>query len=280
MQPLFVETVAWRAAEGTDYMTWPAFDDLDVDVVMTTRHGGVSTGPYGSLNLGLHVGDDDALVIENRRRAACTIGASLDDLVFCHQAHGRGVAAVTPSDRGRGARSLATAIPGVDAAVTAEPGPVLAMMVADCVPIALYAPRAHVAGAVHSGWRGTVLRVAEAAVHAMVELGASAADIVAAVGPAIDPDHYQVGPEVMEAVVECFGGDTDDLLRRDGHEDADTYLFDLWEANRRILVEAGVPPERILVADVPSGGDGPFFSHRAEKPCGRNSLLVRLRPRP
>jgi YfiH family protein len=280
MHPLAVDTVAWRSTDGIDFMTWPAFDDLDVDVVMTTRHGGVSAGAYGSLNLGLHVADDDELVVENRRRAARTIGASLEDLVFCNQTHGSGVLVVTESDRGRGTESLQSAIDGVDAVVTTDVGPVLVMMVADCVPMALYAPATHIAAAVHSGWRGTVGRVAGAAVEAMVALGASPDDIVAAIGPAVDPDQYQVGPEVMEAASECFGGDTDDVLRPDDGEGAGTGLFDLWAANRRILVEAGVRPEHIHVAGVPSGGDGPFFSDRGARPCGRNAILVRLRPRP
>jgi len=278
MQPLSVEAVAWRAIGGLEVMTWPAFDDLDVDVVMTTRHGGVSAGAYESLNLALHVGDDDDLVVENRRRAAQAIGAHLGDLVFCNQTHGRSVFVVTGSDRGRGTTSLTTAIDGVDAVVTAEAGPVLAMMVADCVPIALCDPRAHVAGAVHAGWRGTVLRVADAAVNAMTGLGASADDIVAAIGPAIHPDRYQVGPEVREAAAAGFAGEIDDLVRPDAGGPPDTYLFDLWKANQRILVEAGVRPDHIVCAAVPSGGAGPFFSDRAGRPGGRTSILVRLRP--
>jgi polyphenol oxidase len=273
-----VETVAWRAVEGIDFMTWPAFDDLDVDVVMTTRQGGVSEGVYESLNLALHVADDNDLVIENRRRAARTLGASLDDLVFCNQTHGRGVRVVTSADRGRGTTSLGSAIDGIDAVVTTEPGPVLAMMVADCVPIALYSPQGNVAGAVHSGWRGTVARVAEQAVKTMVELGASADDMIAAVGPAIDPQCYQVGPEVREAALQAFDGDVADVISPDG-ERTDTFLFDLWEANRRILMEAGLQPDHILVGGVPSGGDGPFFSDRMARPCGRNALLVRLKAR-
>ena len=83
----------------------------------------------------------------------------------------------------------------------------------------------------------------------------------------------------MEAALECFEGDTDDLLRPDGDEGSARYLLDLWEANRRILVEAGLRPDHILLAGVPTGDDGPFFSHRAAQPCGRNALLVRLHPR-
>jgi len=187
---------------------------------------------------------------------------------------------VGAAERGRGSTALSTALEGVDAVVTAVPGPVLAMMVADCVPIALYSPRAHIAGAVHAGWRGTVVRVAEAAVGAMVDLGASADDIVAAIGPAADPDRYQVGPEVMEAAAECFAGEVGDIVRPDAGGGANRYRFDLWEANRRILLEAGVLSDRILLAGVPSGGGGPFFSDRAARPCGRNCILVRLHPRP
>jgi YfiH family protein len=277
MHPLSLDAVDWRAAGGIDVMTWPAFDDFDLDVVMTTRHGGVSTGVYGSLNVGLHVGDEDNLVVENRRRAAGAVGAPLEDLVICNQTHGRGVHIATGADRARGTTSLRSAVDGIDALVTTKPGLVLTMMVADCVPIALYSPPAHVAAAVHSGWRGTVVRVTQAAVEAMVELGAAPQDIVAGLGPAVAPDRYKVGPEVMEAAVECFGGDTDDVLRASGDE---TWLFDLWEANRRILVEAGLDMDNIHTARIPSGGDGPFFSDRDARPCGRNALLVRIRPRP
>lgn len=261
-------------------MAWPAFDDLAVDVVMTTRHGGVSTGGYRSLNLALHVGDDDDRVIHNRGLAAELIGAELGDMVFCNQTHGRGVLRVTASDCGRGSRSVTTAPDGVDAMVTAEVGPALAMMVADCVPIALYDPRSHVAGVVHSGWRGTVLRVAEASVQAMVRLGSSPDDIIAAIGPAIEANKYKVGPEVMKAASVCFRGETADVIHPERGEGTGKYLFDLWEANRRILAESGVSPDRILVAGIPTGGDGPFFSYRDEKHCGRNAMLVSLERRP
>ncbi len=283
-----LDTVAWRATSGIDYMTWPLLDDLPVDAVMTTRFGGVSQGPYRSLNLGLHVGDDHDLVLHNRDLAAGLIGARLDDMVFCNQAHGRGVLVVTEKDRGRGARSTETAPEGIDAMVTAVPGLAIAMMVADCAPIALYDPHGHIAAVVHSGWRGTVVRVAEAAVRSMADLGASPDDLVAVIGPAVDPEQYRVGPEVMEAVSKCFAGDISDVIRpisgsgggSGSGSGQGTYLFDLWEANRRILVEAGLRADRIASAGFPTGGDGPFFSHRSEQPCGRNAILVKLRPRP
>ena len=132
-------------------LAWPAFDGHPVDALVTSRQGGVSAGPYASLNLGLHVGDSTAAVLENRRRTAAALGADLGDLVFCHQSHGRNVQVVTAADRGRGTLSQDDAIAATDALVTAEPGVVLVVMVADCVPIVLYDPVARVLSCVHAG---------------------------------------------------------------------------------------------------------------------------------
>ncbi len=188
-----------RRLGDLDVLAWPAFDGLGLDAVVTTRHGGVSQGAYASLNLGLHVGDDDKAVLENRGRAAAALGANLGDMVFCQQSHGRAVRVVTAADRGRGTLSLADAIDSTDALVTTEPGIVLVVMVADCVPIVLHDPVAHVLACVHAGWRGTVARVSEAAVDVMSTLGANPADVIACLGPAIAPDRYQVGADVAEA---------------------------------------------------------------------------------
>ena len=139
--------------------------------MVTTREGGVSAGPYRSLNLALHVGDEPAAVLENRRRAAGTLGAALDDLVIGAQVHGTGTSVVATSERGRGPVRWLTPFPGWDALVTATPGLVLVTLVADCVPVVLVDPRARVLATVHAGWRGTAGRVAEAAVVAMGRLG-------------------------------------------------------------------------------------------------------------
>lgn len=245
-----------------------------VDAVVTERTGGVSTGPYASLNLGLHVGDDPAAVVENRRRAAALLPADLDDLVFCEQAHGRVVVTVGPADRGRGTRSLNDAVPAADALVTTSPEVVLAVLVADCVPIALVDPHAGVVAAVHAGWRGTTADVAGAAVAAMVAAGASPDRIVAALGPAVPPERYQVGPEVAAAAEQAGLAAA---LRPDSRPDR--WRFDLWAANEALLVRAGVPAANVSrTAAVPTGGNGPFFSDRVARPCGRFALLARLRP--
>jgi YfiH family protein len=263
-----------RRRAGLDVLTWAAFEPFDVDVMVTTRHGGASAGPYASLNLGLHVGDASANVLENRRRVAMALGADPGDFVFCNQAHGRQVAVVTADDRGKGARRLDDAIAQTDALVTKDAGVVLAVMVADCVPIVLYDPVAHVLGCVHAGWRGTVARVSEAAVEAMRSLGAHPGSVIAGLGPAVAPERYQVGAEVAEAAERGLGDAASQVIRPDG---AGKWLFDLWAANRLVLHDAGVAEEHIAVAAMPTGPTpGLFFSDREARPCGRFAAIARL----
>jgi copper oxidase (laccase) domain-containing protein len=138
-----------RPRAGLRVLAWAAFDQLDLDALVTTRQGGTSRGPYESLNLGLHVADHDDEVIENRRRAATALGAELEDMVFCEQSHGREVRVVTAADRGRRTLRLDDTIADTDALVTTDPGVALVVMVADCVPVVLYDPVAHVLACVH-----------------------------------------------------------------------------------------------------------------------------------
>jgi polyphenol oxidase len=267
----------FRPRGGLETLAWPAFDGFPVDVAVTTRHGGVSAGSYATLNLALHVGDEPADVLENRRRAAAAMGAGLGDFVFCSQAHGREARIVTAADRGRGAWSLDDALGGADALVTTDPGTVLAVMVADCVPIVLYDPTTQVLACVHAGWRGTVTRVVDAALEAMATLGTRPENVIAGLGPAISPDRYQVGDEVADAARECFGVHAEGVLRPDG---AGRWLFDLWTANVAILGQAGVAREHTHVAGIPTDAKpGHFFSDRAVRPCGRFAAIAKLRPR-
>ncbi|HEV8279327.1 MAG TPA: peptidoglycan editing factor PgeF [Streptosporangiaceae bacterium] len=262
---------------GVPVLTWPVFDALPVEAVVTTRHGGVSAGRYATLNLSFAVGDDAANVRENRRRVAAALGASPDTFVFAAQVHGHRVAVVSAADRGRGAVSADDAIGPADALVTTEPGIVLAILVADCVPIVLYDPATHVLACVHAGWRGTLARTAQAALAAMRSLGTRPRDVVAGIGPSIAPGAYQVGEEVANAAREAFGERAQTLLRPAG---PGRWQFDLPAANRHGLRTAGVPDGQIHVAATPTGPDpGLFFSHRAERPCGRFALVARLHPR-
>lgn len=159
----------------------------------TDRWGGVSTAPWGQLNLGGAVGDAPAAVRANRKLAAGALGLDAADVVWMKQVHGREVAVVT----GRQAEGHA---PEADAVVTARSGLALAVLTADCVPLLLADPVAGVAAAVHAGRPGMAAGVVPAAVAAMAELGAVPSRTVAVSGPAVCGRCYEV-PEGMRAEV-------------------------------------------------------------------------------
>ena len=271
-----------RAAGPLTLLTWPALDASGVVAAVTAREGGVSSGPYATLNLSLSVGDDPAQVAENRRRLAAALGTDLGDFVFARQVHGAGVRVVREADRGSGAFGMDDAIADTDALVTATPGVVLVILTADCVPIVLHDPVAGVLACVHAGWRGTVARVCAAAVAAMASLGSRPSDVIAGLGPAVAPARYQVGADVHDAVIQAFGPAADGFIRPDPQAPG-RWLLDLWAANRHALREAGLPGSQIHGTDIPTGptdaGDpGYFFSDRMARPCGRLALVASLRP--
>jgi len=255
-------------------LRWEEAGSLGAAVAVTTREGGVSHAPYDTLNLGFHVGDRPAAVARNRSRAAGAFGVALDTMVFARQVHGSAVAVVGHEERGRGTASEDDAIGATDVLVTTTPGLTLVILVADCLPVALVDPVAGVLAAAHAGWRGTAAGVLPAAVAAMTGLGARAERVHAFLGPAVAPDRYQVGDEVVRALSDAVRPDELDpaVSRADG---PGHWLVDLVPANRQQLVRSGLRPEHITGCGVTTAEDA-LFSDRAERPCGRFGLLARL----
>ena len=209
------------------------------EVVFTTRVGGVSEGPYASLNLGRKSGDDVERVDVNRRIACESIGADLEKLALNYQVHSDRVLRAAPRVRGEQADGLWTDEPGL---------PILALS-ADCLPIALArADRGEPAVAVlHVGWRGLLAGIVEAGARALGER-----ELAAAIGPGIGPCCYDVGEEVAAPFRERFG---DDVV----HESR----LDLWTSAERTLRAAGV--ERVKRFDRCTACEPEtFFSHRRD----------------
>jgi polyphenol oxidase len=166
---------------------WP--DDGLVHA-FTTRPGGVSDGPYASLNITRSRGDDPAHVVENRERVRRAVG--LDHLVFATQVHGRAVVRVDQPPKGDQPAGEA------DALITDRPGIGLVCQTADCTPVLLFDPKRRAIAAIHSGWRGTVQNIIQATLEALVaHYGCDPGDMIAAIGPSISADNYRVGPEVV-----------------------------------------------------------------------------------
>lgn len=150
------------------------------------RRGGVSTGDLASLNVSAATGDNPQRVAENRALAVTTVGFAPDSLVTLKQVHSTAVETVAGPLAG---------MPEADGMVTSVPGLALGILTADCAPVLLADPQARVVGAFHAGWKGAIGGIAEATVEAMVALGADPRRIVAAIGPTISGQNYEVGPD-------------------------------------------------------------------------------------
>lgn len=156
-----------------------------------TRQGGASSGVYASLNVGLGSGDDPAAVAENRRRAAAMFDAPPERLATCYQVHSARIVTAEgawPAER-----------PNADGIATRTSGIICGALAADCAPILLADGEAGVVACAHAGWRGALAGVAETALAAMESLGARSERIVAAIGPCIGPQSYEVGLEFVAA---------------------------------------------------------------------------------
>lgn len=162
-----------------------------------TRQGGVSAGVYESLNVGAGSRDDTAAVAENRARAAAAFGAPPERLLTCYQIHSAlAVAAAGP---------WTTPRPEADAVATSTPGLICGALAADCAPVLIADPEARVVAAAHAGWRGARGGIVEAAVQAMIGLGARPERMAAAIGPCIGPESYEVGLDFLDAFADAPG---------------------------------------------------------------------------
>jgi hypothetical protein len=249
------------------------FSGDSVTAVVTTRHGGVSTGVYDSLNLGDHVGDDHEAVLENRRRLAAALGVGR--LTVADQRHRDRVAVIGADLAGRGHDGDADArdaLPGTDAMVTSLPGVALATIAADCAPVVLFDPVRPAIGVAHCGRRGTVLGTLPKTISAMREaFGSQPGDLAAGIGPAIGADSYEIGEAEAGEVTAAFPG-AGGLLRptRPGH-----WTFDMTGALRIQLRDAGVEDVHPMGIDTRTSTDD-FFSDRAARPCGRFMAVAML----
>ncbi len=252
---------------GLRYYTFEIFPENVIQAVFT-RQGGVSPHPWDSLNVGGSIGDDITHVRENRIRSFRALGRAPESIHDVWQVHSADmIYADAP-------RPLDTQYQKADIILTNNPQVTLFMRFADCTPILLYDPVKEVVGMVHSGWLGTVRGAAGAAVQAMQQRYASKpADILAAIGPSIGPDHYEVGEDVISQVKETFGADARSLLEEHG----ESLHFNLWEANQILLEGAGV--NQIETAGICTAcHPDDWFSHRGEKgKTGRFGALIALK---
>ena len=232
-----------KTVDGVPYLSYPILESTGmVKHGFSTRLGGVSTGHCATMNISTTRGDDPKAVEENRRRIAKAIGVKTEDLTYTNQTHTTNVAVVEAKDRG--SRFMET-----DGMVTNVPGICLVTFYADCVPLFFVDPVHRAIGLSHSGWRGTVNKMGKVTVELMQkEYGTDPSQVVAAIGPSICRDCY----EVSEDVIEEFRAGFDEALWPDlfCRKENGKYQLDLWRANQAVLAEAGVCQENTAVTNL------------------------------
>ena len=249
--------------------TWPA--SVPIHALVTTRQGGISSSPYDDLNLGDHVGDESSRVIANRQVLRKYLPA---EPIWLKQTHSIQVS--TPESRSQSCSKPFEA----DAAVTNIPDEVLAILTADCLPVLLTNADGTVIGAAHAGWRGLCDGVLENTVDEMLKLAhqSSAIDLIAWMGPAIGPNSYEVGEDVVGRFQECG-------LHQMNHcflpipNKPGKYLADLYQLARDRLKTVGVAS--IFGGDLCTVQDQErFFSYRRDGVTGRFASLIWVSPQP
>lgn len=254
--------VVFHGDQGPCYFTFPALTNTGLcRHAFSTRLGGVSRGRYASLSLSFFMGDDRQAVYENYRRLCGAIGVDEKKLVFGDQVHSANVRVVTEADAGKGI-TRERDYSAVDGLVTNVPGLPLATLYADCVPLLFLDPVKKAVGCSHAGWKGTAASIGRRTVEVMQKAyGSDPADILACIAPSIGPCCYEVDEPLREAFSKIPDVSPEGLLTPKGEG---KYMLNLWEANRRILLAAGLKAEHITIAQVCTCCHADVFhSHRA-----------------
>lgn len=263
--------MALRWTAGTDAL------DIGVDEALAALHGfagrrgGVSGGPYASLNLGPRSGDEPAEVRRNRNRLLDALGLSGRRLVAPRQTHSAEVAVLR-----RGEAPPAGGVTEGDGIVTDDRSLALMLLAADCAAVLLEDHERGVIAAAHAGWRGAAGGIAAVTVQRMVEsFGCRPTDLRAVIGPAIGRCCYEVGPEVVAAVDRATPGGAAAVVEWQGHGKA---RLDLAGVSVAQLLGAGLAPDRVTNAALCTACHvDRFYSHRRTgEPTGRNGAAIAL----
>jgi hypothetical protein len=253
-----------RTEGGVTFLTSKRLESDGFLVACTERTGGASAGRFASLNLGLRSGDDVDAVVENRGRVIAAL--DVEPFACVRQKHGARIVRAGPARKGAGFLDPDEALGDADGIVTTSKGVAIAVLAADCVPVALADPGTGRLSVVHAGWRGVAAGILRGALQAF----ASPGDVRAVIGPAIGPDHYEVGEDVALAVSAATerGAVTSKV--------GSSLRLDLPATVARILREAGVT--KVEKADectacLPKR----FYSHRRDGEGGGRQAMIAVR---
>lgn len=256
------------------YFTFEHFDDTGlVNHCFTSKVGGYSSNNYESLNMGLNIGDDNFLVKQNHKLVADLLNAELESFVYSKQVHSTRIIQIK---EGFNPIEDLKNICDVDGFITDSSNFTLHTVYADCVPVYILDPVNKVVGIAHSGWRGTVGKIGKELMKSLeVAFGSKPLECLAGIGPSIGPCCFEVGKEVTAEFEKVFTNKEDYLYKKKEKKD---YL-DLQKANVAVLIEAGIPLESIISADMCTCCNPEYFySYRRDNGnTGRMAAILKLK---
>ena len=256
------DSIQQRQKGELEYLVFPKLEETGVvEHLFTTRTGGVSNGIYSTMNLSFSRGDDLECVRENYRRIGEVLGTDPEHMVASKQTHTTNIHLVTKADAGNGI-TRPSVYDDIDGLATDIPGIALVTFYADCVPLYFVDPVHRAIGLAHSGWRGTVGKIGKNTVQLMQEnFGSKPEDLLAAVGPSVCMDCYEVSEDVIEQFKEAFEKKYwEDLFYK---KENGKYQLNLWKANELIFLESGILPEHMAITNVCTHCNSKIlYSHR------------------
>jgi len=266
-----VNVMAFKVNKMDDliYLTIPQFSNTGiVKHCFTTRQGGVSKGIYASLNTSPYKDEPMEVTNKNLDIICSAIGVDYRKLIMSKQVHGNNVLVVDEKFLKTKSSDEKPNV-GYDALITNLPNIPLMTFYADCVPIFLLDPINKAIGLVHSGWRGTALHILEKTIEKMKRLyNTKSEELLAAIGPSIERDCFEVGEDTVEIFKKSFSCHEHIIYKNSRGK----YIIDLWAANRRMLIESGVPIDNITESQMCTKCNKElFFSHRRDK--GKNGSM-------
>lgn len=287
--PVPYETIEYTEGRVIPHFYFPMLERTGlVSHLFTSRLGGVSEGIFSTLNLSSNRGDDKEKVLENYRRVAEELGCTSNDFCFSDQTHTTNIRVITEEDRGKGITKKQD-YTDIDGIITNVPGIALGTFYADCVPLYFLDPVKKAIALSHSGWKGTVNRMGEKTVEEMKRaFGSDPKDLLCCIGPSICVSCYEVSKDVADAFTEAFEIKDIPSWDKEKHDfntilwkkENEKYQLNLWAANVRVLLDAGVDPKNISVTNICSACNSDLiFSHRkTDGKRGNCGAFIMLKP--
>ncbi|MGM0436869.1 MAG: peptidoglycan editing factor PgeF [Bacillota bacterium] len=263
----------WKSIDNFKYLEINSFKDNGCNAYFTSKKGGVSKGVYKSLNLGLHTEDDKENVLKNRKITAKNLNLKFSSLTSAEQIHGNEIHIVNENDKGKGRKNYNNAIKNTDALITKADDITLFSYYADCVPLYFYDKENKLIGLAHSGWKGTLKKIAVKVIRKMkIEFNSENENCLIAIGPAISKDYY----EVDKKIINKFKNEFSYIDEVTVYKGKGRYLLDLPKLNKIMLIKEGIMAENITESKMCTYSDKEnFYSYRRDQgKTGRMASII------